>query len=271
MTEIGDRINATVAQLAAAARGHPPLSDVPADQPTGNRYYLYGFIAVALFTLLVACINYMNLATARAAKRAKEVGMRKILGLEPRRADRAVPRRVDAARGRTGRCSACCSRSSRSAFTPISELLGKQIVVELHDRRRTVLPVERGSRADRRPRRGALSRVLSLRGHARSRRSSAARRAAGAERRPARGARVRAVHDLGRRDRVHARDDLADALHLGICRSASSARTVSTSRCAAWMTISASDAIKTELRPQSRMCSACRGRAGSWVATSPST
>ena len=55
-------------------------SDVPRDQPTGNRYYLYGFVAVAVFTLLVACINYMNLATARAAKRAKEVGMRKILG-----------------------------------------------------------------------------------------------------------------------------------------------------------------------------------------------
>ncbi len=55
-------------------------SDVQDDLPTGNRYYLYGFIAVAVFTLLVACINYMNLATARAAKRAKEVGMRKILG-----------------------------------------------------------------------------------------------------------------------------------------------------------------------------------------------
>jgi putative ABC transport system permease protein len=55
-------------------------SDVQDDLPTGNRYYLFGFIAVAVFTLLVACINYMNLATARAAKRAKEVGMRKILG-----------------------------------------------------------------------------------------------------------------------------------------------------------------------------------------------
>ena len=55
-------------------------SDVPENLPTGNLYYLYGFIAVTAFTLLVACINYMNLATARAAKRAKEVGMRKILG-----------------------------------------------------------------------------------------------------------------------------------------------------------------------------------------------
>ncbi len=55
-------------------------SDVGFDSPTGNKYYLYGFIAVAVFILLVACINYMNLAIARATKRAKEVGMRKILG-----------------------------------------------------------------------------------------------------------------------------------------------------------------------------------------------
>jgi putative ABC transport system permease protein len=55
-------------------------SDVGYDQPTGIKHYLYGFTAVAIFILLVACINYMNLATARATKRAKEVGMRKILG-----------------------------------------------------------------------------------------------------------------------------------------------------------------------------------------------
>ena len=55
-------------------------SDVDGDEPTGNRTYLYGFTAVAIFILLVACINYMNLATARATKRAKEIGMQKILG-----------------------------------------------------------------------------------------------------------------------------------------------------------------------------------------------
>lgn len=55
-------------------------SDVGYDEPTGNKMYLYGFGAVAIFILLVACINYMNLATARATKRAKEVGMQKILG-----------------------------------------------------------------------------------------------------------------------------------------------------------------------------------------------
>jgi len=56
---------------------HPEMED---GLPTGNKLYLYTFTAVALFILLVACINYMNLATARAARRAKEVGMRKILG-----------------------------------------------------------------------------------------------------------------------------------------------------------------------------------------------
>jgi putative ABC transport system permease protein len=55
-------------------------SDVGFDQPTTNKFYFYGFAAVGVFILLVACINYMNLATARASKRVKEVGMRKILG-----------------------------------------------------------------------------------------------------------------------------------------------------------------------------------------------
>jgi putative ABC transport system permease protein len=55
-------------------------SEVGYDLPTGNKLYVYGSAAIALFILLVACINYMNLATARAVKRTKEVGMRKILG-----------------------------------------------------------------------------------------------------------------------------------------------------------------------------------------------
>ena len=42
--------------------------------------YIYIFAAIALFILLIACINFMNLSTARSAKRAKEVGIRKVLG-----------------------------------------------------------------------------------------------------------------------------------------------------------------------------------------------
>ncbi len=46
----------------------------------GERAYLYIFSAIALFIILIACINYMNLATARSMRRAKEVGLRKTIG-----------------------------------------------------------------------------------------------------------------------------------------------------------------------------------------------
>lgn len=49
-------------------------------EPTGDIRYIYLFSAIGLFILLIACINYMNLATARSAGRAKEVGMRKVVG-----------------------------------------------------------------------------------------------------------------------------------------------------------------------------------------------
>ena len=101
-------------------------SEVRFDWPNGNALYLYGCAAVALFILAVACINYMNLATARATRRARAVGIRKILG-----ADRC-----------RWRCSSwarrCCSRSLRSSsglvivevvltLTPINSLMGDQV------------------------------------------------------------------------------------------------------------------------------------------------
>jgi len=46
----------------------------------GSMSYIYIFSAVAFFMLLIACINYMNLATARSARRAKEIGIRKVTG-----------------------------------------------------------------------------------------------------------------------------------------------------------------------------------------------
>lgn len=53
--------------------------DVPGH---GNIQYVNIFFIVALFILAVACINFMNLATARSARRAREVGLRKVVGAE---------------------------------------------------------------------------------------------------------------------------------------------------------------------------------------------
>jgi ABC-type antimicrobial peptide transport system permease subunit len=49
--------------------------------PVGGRIeYVRLFSIVAIFILIIACINFMNLATARSARRAKEVGVRKVIG-----------------------------------------------------------------------------------------------------------------------------------------------------------------------------------------------
>lgn len=49
-------------------------------EPNGNKTVVYLFLAISIFILLIACINFINLTTARAANRAREVGMRKVLG-----------------------------------------------------------------------------------------------------------------------------------------------------------------------------------------------
>src|SRR5690606_25506250 len=46
----------------------------------GDIRYVYIFSAIAVFMLLIACINFINLSTASASRRAKEVGVRKVLG-----------------------------------------------------------------------------------------------------------------------------------------------------------------------------------------------
>ena len=50
--------------------------------PGGNIQYVYIFSAVALFILLMACINFINLTTAKSGARAKEVGVRKVFGTD---------------------------------------------------------------------------------------------------------------------------------------------------------------------------------------------
>jgi putative ABC transport system permease protein len=64
-----------------------PLSDVHfnkdygiLDSPVSNRTMLYGLMAIAIFLLVLACINFINLTTAQASIRAKEIGIRKTMG-----------------------------------------------------------------------------------------------------------------------------------------------------------------------------------------------
>lgn len=49
-------------------------------QTENKAIYVYAFSIIAVFVLLIACINFMNLSTARSEKRSKEVGLRKVVG-----------------------------------------------------------------------------------------------------------------------------------------------------------------------------------------------
>jgi len=51
-------------------------------EPNSDVRYLYFFSAIALFIMLIACFNYMNLATANSARRAMEIGIRKVVGAQ---------------------------------------------------------------------------------------------------------------------------------------------------------------------------------------------
>lgn len=64
-----------------------PLTDIHLNshlsgefEPNGNAAYVYIFGVVAVLVLLIACINFVNLSTAKAATRAKEIGIRKVVG-----------------------------------------------------------------------------------------------------------------------------------------------------------------------------------------------
>ncbi len=64
-----------------------PTVEIPSDvgfRPLGNRTYLVVFGIIALFVLIIASINFMNLSTARSLSRAKEVSLRKVVGSERR-------------------------------------------------------------------------------------------------------------------------------------------------------------------------------------------
>jgi putative ABC transport system permease protein len=55
-------------------------SDLESDEARGNISYLYAFTAIGIFIIILACINYMNLSTAKSVSRASEIAMKKTLG-----------------------------------------------------------------------------------------------------------------------------------------------------------------------------------------------
>jgi putative ABC transport system permease protein len=55
-------------------------SDLNGDEPHGNLSYLFAFTGIGAFIILLACINYMNLSTAKAVNRASEIAMKKTMG-----------------------------------------------------------------------------------------------------------------------------------------------------------------------------------------------
>ena len=85
---VDKNIGATLKSYGASLTIHlQPLkqihlhSDFPGDiAAQGDILYVYLFSGIALFVLIIACINFVNLSTARSTTRAKEVGMRKTLG-----------------------------------------------------------------------------------------------------------------------------------------------------------------------------------------------
>ncbi|RYY15857.1 MAG: ABC transporter permease, partial [Chitinophagaceae bacterium] len=67
-----------VVQAITSIHLHSDMINEP--EELGSMSYIYIFAAVAFFMLIIACINYMNLTTARSARRAKEIGIRKVTG-----------------------------------------------------------------------------------------------------------------------------------------------------------------------------------------------
>jgi len=66
--------------LEPITRIHLYSTNANEPEPTGSITYVYIFGIVAIFLVLIAAMNYMNLATARSTKRAREVGLRKVVG-----------------------------------------------------------------------------------------------------------------------------------------------------------------------------------------------
>lgn len=80
MSSLGKQINATFRLRATRIDKVHFSSRLEFDLPVGNFSYIIIFSLVGVFMLLIASLNYMNMATARSINRSKEVGLRKVIG-----------------------------------------------------------------------------------------------------------------------------------------------------------------------------------------------
>ena len=80
LAEAQKSVNTFVFSLQPLTRIHLYSNTKYELEPGGDIQYVYIFSALAVFILLLACVNFTNLSTARAFKRAREVGIRKVLG-----------------------------------------------------------------------------------------------------------------------------------------------------------------------------------------------
>ncbi|MDP8322742.1 MAG: ABC transporter permease [Candidatus Stygibacter australis] len=79
---LGETLNAKFQLMAQRLDKVHLNSKLKYELPTGNMGYVFIFGIVALFLLLIGCINYMNMATAQSSGRATEVGIRKVAGAQ---------------------------------------------------------------------------------------------------------------------------------------------------------------------------------------------
>ena len=81
MAELGDQINASFnLRITPLADVHFQKDELTWDLPKGNMNYVYIMAVIGVLLIVIACINYTNLTTARATNRGKEIGIRKVGG-----------------------------------------------------------------------------------------------------------------------------------------------------------------------------------------------
>lgn len=89
--QVKEFMGATLEEFIAKGNSYgfflQPLTDIHLNteithsmKPSNNKKYLYIFSVIGIFIVIIACINFTNLSTARSIKRAREVGLRKVLG-----------------------------------------------------------------------------------------------------------------------------------------------------------------------------------------------